>query len=74
MKTDIHNKDFALRLVLRERLRGTRQRPLTTRSFLGKSFPDLSSVMEPGGPVLRARKITRRLTKGYVESARAHEG
>ena len=62
MKTDIHNKDFALRLVLRERLRGTRETPPTTRSFLGKSFPDLSSVMEPGGPVLKARKITEGLS------------
>lgn len=51
MKTDIHNKDLALRLILKERPRGTRKWPTEVRSGIEAILlhNGLATHLEPDG-------------------------
>ena len=54
MKTDVNNKDFFLRLVSKERLRGTRKWPIT---ILYVDLKNFTTEIET-----TTRTITRQLT------------
>ena len=47
MKTDIHNKDFVLRLILKERLKKTRKWPVEWNERIAEVIPIESILLQP---------------------------